>query len=118
MKNPLMFRLVFGLSLTAALLAWSPSTHAAGEGRLIIKRSPKLGTNIIVDMMIDGKKAGSLTYGRTFQTTLPAGSHVLSVLPTPRPVYKSRWEMTLNVESGKTYRLQVQSGPGHLVLAK
>ena len=118
MKNTLIFRLVFILTLTAGFLAWAPTTHAAGEGRLVVKRSPQLGTNIIVDLMIDGKKAGSLTYGRSFVTTLPAGPHVLSVLPTPRPIYKTRWEMTLNVESGKTYRLQVQSGPGHLVLAK
>lgn len=118
MKNTLIFRFAFILTLTAGLLAWAPTMHAAGEGRLVVKRSPKLGNNIIVDMMIDGKKAGSLTYGRSFVTTLPAGSHVLSVLPTPRPVYKTRWEMTLNVEPGKTYQFMVQSGPGHLVLAK
>ena len=118
MKNQLMLRIVIALALSAGFLAWVPTTLAAGEGRLIVKRSPNLGANIIVDMMIDGKRAGSLTYGRTLEMTLSAGPHVLSVLPTPRPVYKSPWQMNLNVESGKTYRFIVQSGPGHLVLAK
>jgi ABC-type transport system substrate-binding protein len=122
MKNKSIVRFIFLLAISAVFLASAATIQAgalpAGQGRLIVTRSPKLGNNIIVDMMIDGKKAGSLTYGHRFDTTLAAGSHTLSVLPTPRPVYKKRWEMTLNVEAGKTYKFQARSGAGEMVLAK
>jgi hypothetical protein len=123
MKKHLFFSFVACLVISAGFLMSVTAVHgrtavAAGEGRLVVTRSPQLGTNIIVDMMIDGKKAVSMTYGHSFETTLSAGTHVLSVLPTPRPVYRTPWEMTLNIESGKTYRFSVQSGPGHLVLGK
>jgi hypothetical protein len=97
------------------------SPHAAAPSqapaRLVIRRIPNLGVNVIVQLRIDGKQAGSLGYGHTYEGTLTPGRHVLGVLATrslsPRP-----WEMALNAQSGQTYIFTAQGSPsGNLVLA-
>jgi hypothetical protein len=78
--------------------------HYSGEpARLVIRRIPNLGNNVIVDLRIDGAPGGSIAYGHTYQTFLPPGRHVLSVLATPTPKWRARWHVILNAHSGRTY---------------
>ena len=97
------------------------SAHAAATSqapaRLIIRRMPNLGVNVIVQLWIDGQSAGSFGYGRIYQGSLTPGRHVLGVLATrSRPPIP--WEMSLNAESGKTYVFTATGSPsGNLVLA-
>ncbi len=98
------------------------SPHAAAPSqapaRLVIRRVANLGVNVIVQLSIDGKPAGSLGYGHTYQGTLTPGRHVLAVLATPRSRSPVPWEMPLNAQSGQTYIFTAQGGPsGNLVLA-
>jgi hypothetical protein len=97
------------------------SPHAAAPSqapaRLVIRRIPNLGVNVIVQLRIDGKPAGSLGYGHTYEGTLTPGRHVLAVLAT-RSFSPIPWEMALNAQSGQTYIFTAQGSPsGNLVLA-
>ena len=99
------------------------SPHAAAPSqapaRLVIRRVANLGSNVIVQLWIDGKQAGSLGYGHTYNGTLTPGRHVLAVLATPGARSPIPWEMPLNVQSGQTYMFTAQGSPsGNLVLAK
>ena len=97
------------------------SPHAAAPSqapaRLVIRRVANLGVNVIVQLSIDGKPAGSLGYGHTYQGTLTPGRHVLAVRAT-RSLSPIPWEMALNAQSGQTYVFTAQGSPsGNLVLA-
>jgi hypothetical protein len=97
------------------------SPHAAAPSqapaRLVIRRIPNLGANVIVQLWIDSKPAGSLGYGHTYEGTLTPGRHVLAVLAT-RSRSPIPWEMALNAQSGQTYIFTAQGGSsGNLVLA-
>ncbi|HJT80647.1 MAG TPA: hypothetical protein VJ719_05570 [Chthoniobacterales bacterium] len=118
--------------LTVAITALAISSLAAKEksaaaekpatvtetGRLVIKRSPTLGTRLIVALKVDDKSA-SIGYGHTYRTNLSAGRHTLSVIATPKPQNSQPWEMSLDVKPGHTYTFTAQSGKNRqLVLAK
>ena len=98
------------------------STHAAAPSqapaRLVIRRMPNLGVNVIVQLWIDGQQTATLGYGHTYHGSLAPGRHVLAVLATPRSRSPIPWEMPLNVQSGQTYIFTATGGPsGNLVLA-
>jgi hypothetical protein len=71
--------------------------------RLIIRRIPNLGNNVIVDLYVDGVPFAAIGYGHTYEGFLPPGRHVLSVLPTPNPKWSTQPQMILDVRSGQTY---------------
>ena len=98
------------------------SAHVkAGPGsapaRLIIRRNPNLGFNVIVRLWIDGAPAESIGYGHTFQGFLAPGRHVLAVLASPNPRWPTPWQLPLDVQSGRTYGFTaVTDGSGNLIL--
>ena len=103
----------------------SPRAAVAGSGfvqpvrgaaRLIIRRLPNLGYNVVVQLWIDGVPAGPIGYGHTYEGLLAPGRHILSVLPAPNPQWRVPWQMTLDVQSGQTYSFIALSYSGHLVL--
>src|SRR5438093_13532585 len=83
------------------------SPHAAAPSqapaRLVIRRMPNLGFNVIVRLWIDGQPAATLGYGHTYHGFLTPGRHVLAVLATPRSRSPIPWEMHLNVQSVQAY---------------
>ena len=98
----------------------SPHAVAPSQApaRLVIRRMPNLGFNVIVRLWIDGQPAATLGYGHTYHGFLTPGRHVLAVLATPRSRSPIPWEMPLNVQSGQTYIFTATGGPsGNLVLA-
>jgi hypothetical protein len=97
----------------------SPHAVAPSQApaRLVIRRVANLGWNVIVQLWIDGKPAGSLGYGHTYNGSLTPGRHVLAVMAT-RQLSPIPWEMSLNAQSGQTYIFTAQGSPsGSLVLA-
>ena len=87
------------------------------DARLIVRRIPNLGYNVIVDLYVDGVAVAPIGYGRTYEGFLPSGRHVLSVLPTPSPKWSTPWQMTLDVRKGQTYSFTAMGdGSGHLIL--
>ncbi len=104
-----------------ATAADSRSSHAVAPSqapaRLVIRRVANLGSNVIVQLWIDGKQAASLGYGHSYNGTLTPGRHVLAVLAS-RSRSPIPWEMPLNVQSGQTYIFTATGGPsGNLILA-
>ena len=84
--------------------------------RLVIRRMPNLGVNIIVKLWIDGRETATLGYARDYEGVLTPGRHVLAVLAT-RSRSPIPWEMTLNAQSGQTYVFTAGgSGSGNVVL--
>ena len=90
---------------------------AGAPARLVIKRNPNLGFNVIVRLWIDGQPAGSIGYGHTFEGFLAPGHHVLAVLASPSPRWPVPWQLPVDVRSGQTYGFTaVTDGSGNLIL--
>jgi hypothetical protein len=90
---------------------------AGAPARLVIKRNPNLGFNVIVRLWIDGQRAGSIGYGHTFEGFLAPGHHVLAVLASPSPRWPVPWQLPVDVRSGQTYGFTaVTDGSGTLIL--
>ena len=118
----LMVSLFFSAFVAGQATAADPrSPHAAAPSqapaRLVIRRMPNLGFNVVVQLWIDGQQTATLGYGHTYHGVLTPGRHVLAVLAT-RSRSPIPWEMPLNVQSGQTYIFTATGGPsGNLVLA-
>ncbi|HEV2697567.1 MAG TPA: hypothetical protein VGU90_06210 [Terriglobales bacterium] len=90
---------------------------AKALARLIIRRNPNLGFNVIVRLWIDGQPARPIGYGHTFDGFLAPGHHVLAVLASPNPRSPIPWQLPLDVRSGQTYGFTaVTDGSGNLIL--
>jgi hypothetical protein len=115
-----LFFSVFAAGQATAADPRSPHAAAPSQApaRLVIRRMPNLGVNVIVRLWIDGQPAATLGYGHTYHGLLTPGRHVLAVLATPRSRSPIPWEIPLNVQSGQTYIFTATGGPsGNLVLA-
>jgi hypothetical protein len=69
-------------------------------GRIVVFRAPSFGWNVAVNLKIDGRTAGNLVRGRSYDEFVPAGRHTLTVSAVPNYQPKS---IVLNVEDGQTY---------------
>ena len=88
-----------------------------GGAHLIIHRIANLGNRLIVNLRIDGASVASIAYGHTYEGILSPGRHVISVLATPNPRWKTPWQMTLNVRNGQAYNFTAMGdGSGNLIL--
>jgi hypothetical protein len=95
-----------------------PRRHVAptGEGRLVIWRSPGLGNDLVVGLLIDGRRAASITYGSHFETTLSAGRHVIGVQAFPQPFPREPFNLVINVRPGELYNFTARGGTLQLEL--
>ncbi|MEY2439072.1 MAG: hypothetical protein QOI34_457 [Verrucomicrobiota bacterium] len=85
--------------------------------RLIVRRIPNLGNNVVVNLCVDGVPFAAVAYGHTYDGSLPLGRHVLSVKPTPNPKWPAHWQMALDVRSGETYSFTaMDDNSGELIL--
>ena len=88
------------------------ATSAADGGRLVIKRSPVLGYKSRVDITIDGKAAGILARGHTYDRYITPGRHTLTATPS----MGSAWRTVLDVRAGETYSYSASFSVTRLVL--
>ena len=72
----------------------------ADGGRLYIRRSPTLGHNVSISIRIDGKVAGALVRGRSFEKYIKPGRHVL--VASPNRLWGD-WTGGVEIQRGKTY---------------
>ena len=87
-----------------AVAADSHSRRAdGGSARLIIRRIPNLGNNVIVVLSVDGGPSESIGFGHTYEGVLAPGRHVLSVVATPSAKWSIPSETTLDARSGQSY---------------
>jgi hypothetical protein len=104
---------VLRIAICGLFIAGAQLSFAADGGRLVIKRSPTLAHNLAVTITIDGKLAGTLTRGRTYETSLTPGKHMLTASPGRG---RSPWHATLNVRAGETYTYTASYNASELVL--
>ena len=126
MTTCVLFLSRYGTSQAMSLEPQSCRVAATGSGavqpvgndaRLIVRRIPNIGYNVIVDLYVDGVAVPPIVYGQTYDGFLPSGRHVLSVLPTPSPKWSTPWQMTLDVRAGQTYTFTAMGdGSGYLIL--
>ena len=90
------------------------ATSAATGGRLVIQRSPTLGDNVTISLMIDGQVAGTLVRARTYDRYITPGRHLLVASPNRS---LGAWRGTLNVHPGETYSYTASSNVNELVLS-
>jgi len=104
---------VLWLAIGALLIAGGNQVSAADNGRLVIRRSPVLGHNVRIDLTIDGKSAGTLGRGRTYDMAITPGRHTLTASPSRSG---EAWHGTLEVRPGETYTYTASFNVDKLVL--
>ena len=69
-------------------------------GRLIVLRAPNFGSNMALNLKIDGRTAANIVQGRSYDQFVPEGRHTLTVsaVPSYQPT-----STVLNVRRGQTY---------------
>jgi tetratricopeptide (TPR) repeat protein len=71
-------------------------------GRLIVLRAPNFGSNLALNLKIDGRTAANIVQGRRYDDFVPAGRHMLTVSATPN-LRNQPTSTVLNVQDGQTY---------------
>jgi hypothetical protein len=72
-------------------------------GTLIVQRAANMGTDLTLNVWLDGKQIAELGLGQTYSGPVSAGPHKLSALVVPNRVGLQPTRKTLNVTAGQTY---------------
>ena len=92
---------------------------ASGDtANLVITRSPSVGSGIFVAISLDGNKLVTLTQGRRYSGTVPAGKHVITCVPDPNLSGQVVNKTEFTAEKGQTYAFTATRKSGDVVLMK
>jgi hypothetical protein len=69
---------------TATLSAGTATRWHDGTAHLVIFRAANFGTNISVNIYMDGTLIGNIPYNHRFDADVPAGRHVIELEQLPR----------------------------------
>jgi len=72
-------------------------------GRLIVQRSANFGTNLVVDLWIDGREVANIQRDRCYDGFVSAGHHVLTVLAVPNSEFRQPTSTDLTIQPGHAY---------------
>lgn len=103
------------IAVLAAVLLPHSAMSSPNDGRLVIKRSPLLGYNVAVAIMVDGKPAGTLRHTQTYEKYLTPGSHTVVASASQSA---TSWQATLDVRAGETYSYTASYNTDKIVLTK
>jgi hypothetical protein len=107
---------LFGICLLLGTVLAPGAASAQADTRLVIRRAPDLGRNVVVQLAVDGQVT-YITYGHTYSTMLVPGKHTIVVAPTPNAKWKMGTPITLDMISGQIYIMTARNdGSGHLTL--
>src|SRR5260370_39040688 len=101
-----------GASGSTASMA-APSKNA---GRLTIERAANFGSDLSLNVSIDGAQVTSLVEGRSYNGALSAGQHVISLTVTPNRGEFGATTKRLTVQAGQTYSFTAMWKSQRLVL--
>ena len=107
--SPMTSRRSFGskaLLILAFVCAISISTVAQASpppGRVVVKRVPQFGWNLGFHLQIDGRSVATIAQGHDYDSWLPAGRHLLTVVTASYAGLPQPTSITVNVEPGRTY---------------
>ena len=82
-------------------------------GRLIVLRAPNFGSNMALNLKIDGRAAANIVQGRRYDQFVPEGRHMLTVSAVPNYQPTST---VLNVRRGQTYVFTARRQNPHSVV--
>ena len=71
-------------------------------GRLIVLRAPNFGSNMALNLKIDGRTAANIVQGQRYDQFVPEGRHMLTVSAVPK-LRDQPTSTVLNVRHGQTY---------------
>src|SRR5947208_11905531 len=98
-------------SSTASMAA--PSKNA---GRLTIQRAANFGSDLSLNISIDGAQVAGLSEGRSYNGTLSPGQHVISLTVDPNLNGTPPMTKRLTVQAGQTYSFTAMWSGQRLVL--
>ena len=107
--SPMTSRRSFGskaLLILAFVCAISISTVAQASpppGRVVVKRVPQFGWNLGFHLQIDGRSVATIAQGHDYDSWLPAGRHLLTVVTASYAGLPWPTSTIVNVEPGRTY---------------
>ena len=114
MKNNLKLILTILGTAFACVLVPSPGS-AADTGQLTVMRSPTFGKKLVLDVYLDGKRVAQLQRGKSYATSLPAGTHEVKVQASAeKPINKATKQVT--IEAGKDSKVTAAWEGQQLVL--
>jgi len=102
-------RVLATLAFTIAI-CWSGQAaepSSTGNGRLVVQRSPVIGSKEFLRLSIDGE-VHNIGPGSLYDQPIPAGQHVL-IVDTPTNEHQPT-SMSLTVEPGQTYAFTATRG--------
>jgi hypothetical protein len=99
MKNNVKLILTILGTAFACLLVPSPAS-AADTGKLTVMRSATFGKKLVLDVYLDGKRVAQLQRGKSYTSSLPAGTHEVKVQASAeKPINNATKKVT--IEAGK-----------------
>jgi len=107
-----------GISWAAEKKSEAPAQNSGEMAKVIVGRTPSVGSGITVNLSIDGKLTMTLGQGRRYHGTLAPGKHVISVTPDPNLSGQQPNKVEINAEKGQTYSFNVGSKSGKIELTK
>ena len=105
--------LAFAIAICWSSQAAQPSS--TGSGRLVVQRSPAIGSKEFLRLSIDGE-VHSIRPGSRYDQPISAGHHVL-IVDTPSNQHQPT-SMSLTVEPGQTYAFTATREPDQGVSLK
>jgi hypothetical protein len=95
------------------------NVHACTQQKrwpLTIRRAPKFGTRVRLNVSIDGSQLASLGEGQSYNGTLSPGKHIISVNVTPGRGRGGTATKRVTVQAGQTYSLTASWSSDRVVL--
>jgi hypothetical protein len=109
-----------GLVCALALFIGGAATLNAADdgGRLIVTRSPRLGTGNFLDVSVDGKKVASLGTGKKYDAMVSPGKHTVSASMASNLHADAPSKVEFTAAKGDTYAFSATIKSGAVVLVK
>lgn len=92
-------------------------SHDRG-GRVIVQRTANFGTELFVNLSIDGREVANIGRSQRYNGFVPAGHHILAVLAVPNENYQPPTLIWLTVQPGRTYVFTAGWQSDHVVLRR
>src|SRR3954469_19382277 len=102
----ILFVLGFQMTTEGATVSTSkakPTPKHKPTARLIVQRSPNFGTDLVVQLFIDGKKMANIPRDQHYGGTISAGGHTIAVLALPNTQSRRATSVRLAASAGKVY---------------
>jgi hypothetical protein len=94
----------------------SMAATSKNAGHLTVRRAAKFGSRMALNVSIDGAQVALLGQGQSYNGTLSAGEHVISVNVTPSQARGGTATKRLTVEAGQTYSFTATWTNGRVAL--